>query len=82
IRTMASDEGFTYFNLGGGVGGNEDSLFRFKSSFSKDFKAFKLWKYIVDQDKYEELVKMKNEIKCNTINSECSGYFPCYRCNL
>src|SRR5690606_14882609 len=57
-------------HLGGGVGGSdEDSLFRFKSGFSKDFKQFSVWKYIVNQAVYDELSKGK----------EVSGFFPLYR---
>ena len=43
MRLIASKKGFNYFNLGGGLGGKyNDSLFNFKSSFSKDYKDFKL----------------------------------------
>ena len=57
-------------HLGGGVGGHDDdSLFRFKSGFSKDFKQFSVWKYIVNQAVYEELSKDK----------KVSGFFPLYR---
>jgi len=57
-------------HLGGGVGGHDDdSLFRFKSGFSKDFKQFSVWKYIVNQAVYDELSKGK----------EVSGFFPLYR---
>lgn len=57
-------------HLGGGVGGHDDdSLFRFKSGFSKDFKQFSVWKYIVNQAVYDELSKDK----------KVSGFFPLYR---
>ncbi len=57
-------------HLGGGVGGHDDdSLFRFKSGFSKDFKQFSVWKYIVDQKIYDEL--SKDKVKSN--------FFPLYR---
>lgn len=57
-------------HLGGGVGGSdEDSLFRFKSAFSKNFKQFSVWKFIVDQEIYDELSKDK----------DVSGFFPLYR---
>ncbi|SFI79651.1 GNAT family N-acetyltransferase [Myroides guanonis] len=57
-------------HLGGGVGGHDDdSLFRFKSGFSKDFKQFSVWKYIVDQKIYDELSKEKAK----------SNFFPLYR---
>ena len=50
MRMQYTDEGYKYLNLGGGKGSIEDSLFRFKSSFSKNFKTFKIWKYIVNKN--------------------------------
>jgi lipid II:glycine glycyltransferase (peptidoglycan interpeptide bridge formation enzyme) len=69
MRIEATEEGYAYFNLGGGLGSKEDSLFAFKSSFSKDFKIFKIWKYIVNQEIYNELAT-----DCENCN-----YFPKYR---
>ncbi|AKA36065.1 GNAT family N-acetyltransferase [Flagellimonas lutaonensis] len=79
MRIKATDKGFKYFNLGGGVGNNQDSLFRFKSGYSKDFKSFKIWKYIVDQQVYDELVTNRN-IRCGYNSKSCQKFFPCYRC--
>lgn len=57
-------------HLGGGVGGqDDDSLFRFKSAFSKNFKQFSVWKYIVNQKVYDELSKDKTH----------ASFFPLYR---
>ncbi|MDF2553882.1 MAG: uncharacterized protein K0R36_2003 [Chryseobacterium sp.] len=57
-------------HLGGGVGGqDDDSLFRFKSAFSKNFKQFSIWKFIVDQKIYDELSKDKTH----------TSFFPLYR---
>src|SRR5690606_7067649 len=73
-RLLGNQLGLHYLHLGGGVGGSdEDSLFRFKSGFSKNFKQFSVWKYIVDMDNYEMLVQ-KNEIK-----DRQSNFFPLYR---
>ncbi len=69
-RIDGANEGFKYFNLGGGLGSEEDSLFNFKASFSKDFKQFKVWKYIVNKDVYDMLSKDKKS-KTN--------FFPLYR---
>jgi hypothetical protein len=69
MRLQATEQGYQFFNLGGGLGSEQDSLFEFKASFSKDFRAFKIWKYIVNQDIYNELSKHKNE----------TTYFPKYR---
>lgn len=72
MRIIATEKGLQYFNLGGGKGGKfNDSLFRFKSSFSKDFREFNTWHLIVNQSAYNELVK-------NHDVDEVS-FFPGYR---
>jgi hypothetical protein len=43
-----------------------------KSSFSKDFKSFKVWKHIINEEIYNKLVQDKN------IDSEID-FFPKYR---
>lgn len=73
IRTNYSLSEYKYFHLGGGVGGScVDSLFIFKSGFSKIQNPFFLWKYIVDKEIYDELVKGYSIIR-NT------SFFPLYR---
>jgi len=74
MRVEATEQNFKYFNLGGGLGSQEDSLFEFKSSFSKDFRAFEIWKCIVNQELYDELSSNNN----SAINND---YFPLYRAN-
>jgi hypothetical protein len=77
-RIKATEEGYKIFNLGGGRGSNEDSLFKFKSGFSKSFKTFKVWKYIVNQDANKMLI----ENHLGTTNEEDYkniGFFPAYR---
>ena len=60
------------FHLGGGVGSARDSLFEFKAGFSKARLNFKIWKYIVNQQKYNELCQKENI-------SPDEPYFPAYR---
>jgi hypothetical protein len=71
MRILATEEGYRIFNLGGGLGSKEDSLFDFKASFSKDHRDFKVWKYIVDQKIYEQLTEKNGAI--------LEGFFPAYR---
>lgn len=76
-RIKATNEGFQFFNLGGGRSSKDDSLFRFKSRFSKDIKPFKLWKYIVNPEVYQDL-----EAKLNVQQLPLQpdpDYFPSYR---
>ncbi|WP_299554796.1 ATP-grasp domain-containing protein [Seonamhaeicola sp.] len=75
MRIIATEKGYKYFNLGGGLGGRDnDSLFRFKSLFSSNYREFKLWELIINQEVYDELVKQNNI-------TEGSSFFPLYRLN-
>ena len=60
--------------LGGGVGSGEDSLFKFKKSFYRldDLPRFYIGKKIMNQERYDELVDLRDDIPEN-------GYFPQYR---
>lgn len=72
-RLLGNKTSAQSLHLGGGVGGSDDdSLFKFKSGFSKDFKQFRIWKYIANTDIYTQLVQSKN------INTN-SNFFPLYR---
>ena len=72
MRIRGTEQGFTYFNLGGGYQSQEDALFNFKSSFSDDIKPFKVWNFVVNQEVYDGLVASTNVDK-NT------SFFPAYR---
>ena len=69
LSVAGSDLGF--FNLGGGIGSKKDNLFYFKSSFSKDYNKFKVWKYVVDREKYKLLAGKSGKT--------VEGFFPAYR---
>ena len=74
-RLLGNELNLDFLHLGGGVGGSdEDSLFKFKSGFSNHQCQFKIWKMIINQEKYTELVTK------NKSNSE-SNFFPLYRSN-
>ena len=78
MRIRGTQENYSYFNLGGGVGAQEDSLFYFKSGFSKHTLPFKVWKYIVNRNVYEDLVIQRKDIQyCE----KTVQYFPRYRAN-
>jgi hypothetical protein len=74
-RLLANSKKLTYLHLGGGVGGSDDdSLFKFKSGFSNLNYVFKVWKWIIDEEKYAAITKIKCSGK--EINS---NFFPQYR---
>ena len=56
MRIRGSQENYSCFNLGDGIGGKEDSLFYFKFVFSKDLIPFKVPKFMVNQSIYDDLV--------------------------
>ncbi len=73
-RLLGNSLNLQYLHLGGGVGGEDnDSLFRFKSGFSKDFYQFTIWKWIIDAEKYNELIKRRS------LENSKSDFFPLYR---
>lgn len=61
-------------HLGGGVGGREDGLFKFKRSFyrGEDLNRFYIGRKIFIKEKYDEFVDMRD-------NLPESGFFPIYR---
>lgn len=78
VRIKSTKKQFEYLNLGGGRGSQEDSLFAFKTSFSKKFKEFKIWKYVVNESVYKMLVE--NHLEVSSVNElENCGFFPAYR---
>ena len=74
VRRWSTQRGNQVFHLGGGVGSQDDSLFRFKAGFSKERRRFSSWRVVVDRLRYDELV--------TGASKETSGensYFPAYR---
>lgn len=72
------EQGFKTFHLGGGVGSEEDNLYKFKAAFNRNSDCrFSIAKYIFNKDKYDELVRIRaNGDKSFNINSK---FFPLYR---
>ena len=72
------EQGFKTFHLGGGVGSDEDNLYKFKAAFNRnsDFQ-FSVGKEIFDQKKYEELVN--EQIKRDSLFDKNCKFFPLYR---
>jgi len=71
------ENGYKTFHLGGGVGSNEDSLYKFKSTFNRNSNNnFEIGSKIFDENQYKELVEMR---KVETGIDTRSGFFPKYR---
>jgi hypothetical protein len=72
------EQGCKTFHLGGGVGSEEDNLYKFKAAFNKNSDyQFSIGKEIFDQEKYDELVALRAK-QDSDFNPE-SKYFPLYR---
>lgn len=77
VACWGCGNGYKTFHLGGGLGSKEDSLFKFKKSFNKNSKTyFSIGKKIFNQDKYDELIEIRNTEIGFEINS---SFFPTYR---
>ena len=80
VRSWGTQRGFSWFHLGGGLGGRQDSLFAFKSGFSKARFAFQTVRAVIRPDVYGELVRRRTEWERQrgwTVSQ--SGFFPEYR---
>jgi hypothetical protein len=79
-RRWAAAAGARVFHLGGGVGGRDDSLFRYKAAFSDRRHRFTTWRWVVDASAYRELCEMR--VRSDGEDATRPGgeaYFPCYR---
>jgi hypothetical protein len=80
VRSWANGRNMRVFHLGGGVGGDQDNLFFFKSGFSQRHHDFRAWRWIVQPTSYERLVKSRRAWRtANGVERDLSGYFPEYR---
>lgn len=65
-------------HLGGGVGGGDDSLLRYKAGFGPDRFAFRTIRAVFDSDAYQAAIEAMRP-DAGTARSSCSGFFPAYR---
>jgi len=70
---LAGELGIRQLILGGGVGSERDSLFKFKAGFSDNFKSFYVTKKILNQLVYNDLCIAKG------VSQDSTGFFPSYR---
>jgi hypothetical protein len=81
-RQWACEHGFTVFHLGGGVGTQVDSLFRFKAGFSNRRHEFRVWQWILAPEVYAALCAKRE--RWNSANGAeppiSREFFPAYRC--
>ncbi|MCO8276584.1 GNAT family N-acetyltransferase [Actinoplanes sp. TRM 88003] len=73
VRRWCKARGDTVFHLGGGKGGEQDSLFSYKAGFSPRRHPFHTWRVVSDRMAYEDLVSATGR------QPDESGTFPPYR---
>ncbi|WP_432709905.1 GNAT family N-acetyltransferase [Pedobacter sp.] len=74
IANIGRTLGAKFYNLGGGLGFKEDSLYNWKASFTDLTFEYKSWRFIVNDEVYKSLL-IKKEIKLDTK----VDFFPLYR---
>jgi len=71
-------QGFKTMHLGGGIGAEEDNLFRFKKTFNRHSnEIFSTGKEIFNKEAYNSLVELRRET--NSSFDSNSSFFPLYR---
>lgn len=76
VRGWAKDRGNKVLHLGGGVGGDSDSLLWFKAGFSPPSHTFCTLRIVIDEAEYTRLLGSRDPL---LDPSARSGYFPLYR---
>lgn len=80
VRLWANCQKLGVFHLGGGNGGQEDSLFKFKAGFSDRRHKFPIWRWVLMPDLYVQLIKAKQRWNDqNNYRNTNLQYFPAYR---
>jgi len=81
IIAWGLDHGMHLLNLGGGVSGKADSLFRFKAGFSPGRATFSTCRIVTDQAIYRQLLE-RWENASGVTAPEADGFFPPYRASI
>ena len=80
-REWAIESGARVFHLGGGVGAQEDSLFRYKTGFSKRRHTYSTFRWVLRPDIYQALEEERRRWNAaHDMEPISPGYFPAYRC--
>lgn len=80
VRLWAKARCNRIFHLGGGLGSQQDSLFDFKASFSKQRHHFCTLRLITDSKCYQALIQARaKQMNVNPDELVNSAFFPAYR---
>ena len=76
VRGWAKDRGNQVLHLGGGVGGDSDSLLQFKGRFSPLRHTFATLRVVIDGQEYDRLIAARDPLLGPDARR---GFFPLYR---
>jgi Acetyltransferase (GNAT) domain len=81
MRLWAKARGNTFLHLGGGIGGSkEDKLYTFKSGFSRQRHRFVTARFIIDPEKYRQMVDLRAQrLGVSATQLLETNFFPAYR---
>ncbi len=80
VIAWAHSAGARAVHLGGGVGGRDDGVLCFKSSFGPGRTRFRTVRAVLDPDRYAALTKARAaSLGVDVQTLEQTGYFPAYR---
>lgn len=80
MRLWAKARGNQYLHIGGGVGGQKDNLYTFKSGFSKQRHEFLTLRSVIDHHHYNNLIEFRAQSINKTVEElKKSQFFPAYR---
>lgn len=72
------ERGLKTFHLGGGVGNEEDNLYKFKAAFNRNSNyQFSIGKEVFNNQKYDDLIEERS-LRDDSFNMK-SSFFPLYR---
>ncbi len=78
MRRWGHEQGLAWMHLGGGVSGQQDSLFKFKAGFAPTTCDFSVGKVIVQPDLYSDICAATGH-SSNQEDQITRDYFPLYR---
>ena len=78
MSSWARERSNNVLHIGGGLGGADDSLFRFKAWFSKARADFFTYRMIFDEQANDTLIRL-TKARVEGTSSPCSNFFPVYR---
>ncbi|MBF2064058.1 MAG: peptidoglycan bridge formation glycyltransferase FemA/FemB family protein [Calothrix sp. C42_A2020_038] len=83
VTLWAKERGNKLLHLGGGLGGTKNSLYEFKSGFSRMRHNFFTLRLIIDEEKYFYLASLKAKALNITVEKLLeSQFFPAYRSSV